>query len=178
MIGIMDKSYRFYRNNLPFGEQHRLFAGYRVVRFDTNGGEMIKNNVILLVALVLMLAMPIMAGNYESKKATEALDYEGTLVCQACSLKKADGARAACSEYGHTHALKTKDDKFVSFLENQYSADLLKGEKYHNKKITVHGRYFANANVLDVEWFEVDGKKKAWCGHCESMDSCAKMDKK
>ena len=138
---------------------------------------MIKSKVILFAVLVSMLAMPVLAGNDDSQKIVEAVDYKGTLVCQGCSLK-ADGARAACSEYGHKHALKTEDEKYVNFLENQYSADLLQGEKYHNKKMTVHGRYFAKANVLDVEWFEVEGKKKSWCGHCKSMDSCANMKKK
>ena len=138
---------------------------------------MIKSNVILFVALASILAMSVLAGNDDSQKTVEALDYKGTLVCQGCSLKKADGARSACSEYGHKHALKTEDGAFVNFLENQYSADLLQGEKYHNKKMIVHGRYFAKANVLDVEWFEVEGKKKSWCGHCKSMDSCANMKK-
>lgn len=137
-----------------------------------------KTHMSLFVVLALMLAMPVLAGEDNSQNTIKALDYKGTLVCQGCSLKKADGARAACSEYGHTHALKTEDNKFVSFLANQYSADLLQGEKYHNQKMTVHGRYFAKANVLDVEWFEVEGKKKSWCGQCKGMDGCASMKSK
>jgi hypothetical protein len=77
--------------------------------------------------------------------------------------------------HGHTHALKTTDGKYINFLPNEYSADLLKGEKYSKKKLAVHGIYYANANQLDVESFTVDGKKMGWCNHCSAMDGCAAM---
>lgn len=102
----------------------------------------------------------------------------GTLVCTGCDLKKAEGARAACSLYGHRHSLKTADGHYVDFLENDYSADLVKGEKYHNKQITVRGVEFTNANLIDVESFEVDGQTKAWCNHCKSMDGCTGNESK
>ena len=102
----------------------------------------------------------------------------GTLVCTGCDLKKAEGARAACGTYGHTHALKTADGHYVNFLGNDYSADLIKGEKYHNKKITVHGVQYASANLMDVDSYEVDDKKIGWCNHCKAMDGCAAMTSK
>ncbi|MDH4157495.1 MAG: hypothetical protein OEW00_09510 [candidate division Zixibacteria bacterium] len=105
-------------------------------------------------------------------KMSQPMDFEGTLVCQACDLKNAEGARAECKTYGHTHALKTSDGHLINFLPNKYAADLMAGEKYHNQKVKVHGVYFANANQLDVETFEVDGKKMGWCEHCSAMDVC------
>lgn len=112
--------------------------------------------------------------SFASVKTTgEHATIKGTLVCLGCSLKKAEGANAACSVFGHTHALKTEDGKYVSFLQNKFSKDLLNGEKYHNKTVEVHGVYFASANLLDVENFTADGKKKAWCDQCSSMDGCS-----
>jgi hypothetical protein len=119
-------------------------------------------------------------GEAHDDKATQAehANMEGTLVCMGCSLKKGGGARAQCSEYGHTHALKTADGDYVSFLPNQYAADLMAGEKFHNKAAKVHGVYFANANQLDVETYEIDGQKYGWCDHCSAMDGCAFSMKK
>ena len=105
--------------------------------------------------------------------AVKHVDVEGQLVCLGCSLKKAEGANAECSTFGHKHALKTADGAYLSLLENKFSADLVKGEKYHNKNVSIHGVYHANANVLDVETFSVDGKAKSWCGGCKSMDGCS-----
>lgn len=48
-------------------------------------------------------------------------------------MRSEDGAQ--CSIYGHKHALKTADEKYYTFLENQKSEPLIKGEKGHGKKI-------------------------------------------
>lgn len=142
---------------------------------------MIKKTLITMILIVAIASVALVAGqakvsNADSKEQTvakaEHANFEGTLVCLGCSLKKGEGARAACKASGHTHALKTKDGRYVNFLTNQYSEDLLKGEKYHNKEMKVHGIYHASANILDVESFNVDGKDKSWCGHCKSMDAC------
>jgi len=149
---------------------------------------MFKKMSLLMVVALFVFASIATANNCASdskgkilEKAEEAkatvnnarqMTFNGTLVCQGCDLKSAEGARAACMTYGHKHALKTDKGVYINFLENEYSADLLKGEKYHNAKVEVRGTYFANANMLDVESFSADGNKKAWCGHCKSMDSC------
>ena len=139
---------------------------------------MIKKSVALLtLALFVGAHGAALAGEGQTKAEGEKEqdmhgEYQGTLVCLGCSLK-GDGARSACKEYGHTHALKTGDDEYILFLVNQYSADLMAGEKFHNKEVAVHGVYFANANQLDVETYEVDGKKYGWCDHCSAMDGCA-----
>ena len=115
---------------------------------------------------------------HKHEKKVDQETFTGTLVCLGCDFKKAEGARAACTAYGHKHALKTKDGQYFSFLENDYSVDLIKGEKYHNKKLTVQGVQFAAANLIDVKSFEVEGKTKSWCNHCNAMDGCGSMTKK
>jgi len=137
---------------------------------------MIRNLLSIALILAVVVAVPLLAGKgpQKAQQATKAeqVTMKGTLVCLGCDLNKAEGARAACPAYGHKHALKTADGKYINFLENQYSADLIKGEKFHNKQIEVHGLYYANANQLDVEDFTVAGKKMSWCGHCKGMDGC------
>jgi hypothetical protein len=140
---------------------------------------MIRKVTILLTVVLLMAGSAAMAcGDKDSEEASgkaENAAFEGTLVCLGCDLNKADGARAECTTYGHKHALKTPDGKYVNLLENKYSADLLKGEKYSGKTVKVSGMYYADANQLDVESFAVDGKKTSWCDHCKAMDGCMAM---
>ena len=121
---------------------------------------------------MMLLAAAAMAGEGQNQAKKDNATFEGTMVCLSCDLKKADGARSNCKAFGHSHALKTKDGKYINLLANQYSADLLNGEKYHNKEVKLSGVYFANGNQLDVESFEIGGKKKSWCGHCSAMDGC------
>lgn len=108
----------------------------------------------------------------ETTMKTGEVTLDGKLVCMGCDLKKTQGANAACSKYGHKHALKTSDGKYVSLMENKYSNDLMDGEKYAGKNISVSGTYYADANTVDVKSFKVDGKKMSWCDHCKSMDAC------
>ena len=128
---------------------------------------------ILAILTLTMLAavLSVQAGEATKEKA-EHKTFDGTLVCLGCDLKKAEGARAACSVFGHNHALKTKDGQYINLLENQYSKDLIAGEKYHNKPMQLQGIYYANARTLDVESFTVDGKQNGWCDHCKGMDQC------
>ena len=107
-----------------------------------------------------------------SVEKTETTTLSGTLVCMGCDLKKAEGARSACAAYGHKHALKTSDGRYISFLENKYSDALLNGDKYHNQNVKVSGVMFANSNTMDVDGFSVDGKSFGWCGGCKTMDGC------
>lgn len=130
-----------------------------------------KKNLVILCLALLIAAVAVQAGETTKTKAAHET-FQGTLVCLGCDLKKAEGARTACSAFGHKHALKTADGKYINLLENQYSQDLLAGEKYHDMKISIHGIYYATANQLDVETFTVDGKQKGWCDGCKSMDGC------
>jgi hypothetical protein len=132
----------------------------------------VKKNLVILCLMLLFATVAVQADETSKTKAAHET-FDGTLVCLGCDLKKAEGARAACSVFGHKHALKTADGKYVNLLENQYSKDLLAGEKYHDKQISIHGIYYATANQLDVETFTIDGKQKGWCDGCKSMDGCA-----
>jgi len=149
---------------------------------------MMKKFTILTAVFLLVAAVGVSAcGDSKSETASTKsitaqmaslnkggqVDIEGQLVCLGCSLKKSEGAHAECSTYGHKHALKTTEGVYLTLLENKQSADLVKGEKYHNKLVSIHGVYHANANTLDVESFTVDGKTKSWCGGCKSMDGCS-----
>jgi len=133
---------------------------------------MFKRFDVIFLIVVVGLAATLIAGEISESDHAGHANFDGQLVCLGCDLKGNQGARAECSVYGHDHALKTEDGKFINFLENKYSADLMAGEKYHNQQIKVHGIYFADANLIDVEWFEVDNKTKSWCDHCKQMDSC------
>jgi hypothetical protein len=136
------------------------------------GGVMFKQ-AVLVTALILLAVVGISrAGEGKKAKGTSA-DSEGTLVCTGCDLKTSEGAHSECTVYGHRYGLKTTDGRYISFLPNRYAEDLIKGDKYHDKKILVHGTYYDNANLIDVESFEVDGMVKTWCDHCKAMDSCA-----
>lgn len=127
--------------------------------------------VLLVVGLMAMLTTLSLVAGEKTDHSSHA-NFEGKLVCLGCDLKGEADARSACKVFGHDHALKTEEGKYISFLPNQYSKDLINGEKYHNKELKVHGIYFANANQLDIESFEVDGTKKSWCGDCNAMDAC------
>ncbi|MBU8933188.1 MAG: hypothetical protein KOO62_04195 [candidate division Zixibacteria bacterium] len=133
--------------------------------------------VTALVAMVTMTSLTAMAcGETQTTGVigkTAEVTLSGTLVCLGCDLKKAEGARSECSAYGHKHALKTKDGRYVNLLENKYSSDLVKGEKYNNQNMTISGTMFANSSMMDVKTFAVDGKTKGWCDHCKTMDGCA-----
>ena len=88
-----------------------------------------------MTVILLLVASLAVAGEKKAEMKAENATFEGKLVCLGCDLKKAEGARAECSVYEHKHTLKTSDGKYVNLLENKYSADLLKGEKYSGKDI-------------------------------------------
>ena len=138
-------------------------------------------SITAVLAIVLIIAVAIFAGNTGDKGQKDAQQQAikaqhktvtGTMVCMGCELKHGEGARAACADFGHQHAIKTEDGKYISLLENKYSKELM-GEKHHNKAVTVHGVLYPRANILDVESFQVDGHKKSWCEGHKNMDACS-----
>jgi len=126
---------------------------------------------LIIMAVMVFAVMSVAVAGDKAKKA-ETKSFEGKIVCVGCDLKKADGARAACKEFGCSHALKTKDGSFVNLLENKYSKDLLTNKQYAGKDVKVTGVFYAKANQLDVQSFSTDGKTKSWCDHCKAMDGC------
>jgi hypothetical protein len=91
----------------------------------------------------------------------------GTNYCLGCALKKAFGAAAQCSRYGHRHSLKVEKavdaegkeimslkDRTLGYLENETSEPLVKGDAFHGKRVEVKGRLFEAEGVLDVSAFK------------------------
>jgi len=114
--------------------------------------------VAALVALsfALLSSAPLQAQGTKPKTVT----LKGTLACLGCDLKKAHGAGAQCSVYGHKHALKTSNGKYYTFLENAKSEPLIKGEALHGKPVEVRGTLFPGSQVLEVTGYKQIGAMK------------------
>lgn len=134
---------------------------------------MITRIVGISILIAVVFGALIIADTQQAKAEGKHASFEGKLVCLGCTLKGEEGARAECKNFGHTHALKTEDGKFISFLENKYSKDLFKGEKYSGKDIMVHGVYYAGANQLDVDSYKIDDVTMTWCKTHNAMDGCS-----
>lgn len=116
---------------------------------------------------------------------------EGVNQCLGCSLMKA-GANATCSKTGHQQALKvtkamTADGKpapelegwTLHYLNNPQGMELMDGEKYHGKNVTLTGMVFKDERVLDVSKVEIKdmaGMKDMDKSMGKTMDKS--MDKK
>ncbi|MCP4684645.1 MAG: hypothetical protein GY867_04265 [bacterium] len=139
---------------------------------------MMKKIMITAVAVLFMGALTASACDNTTKASVKAdgeqVTMSGKLVCLGCTLAKTAGAKSSCKVDGCSHAIMTKDGSYINLLQNKESKTLLTGENGHNKPVTVTGVYFANANVIDVQTFAVDGgKDMSWCGGCKKMDACA-----
>jgi hypothetical protein len=107
---------------------------------------------MLMSGLATLTVLPALA---QDAAKPQTVNFKGTLSCLGCDLKKAYGAGAQCSVYGHKHALKTADGKYYTFLENQKSEPLIKGEKWHGKPIQVTGVVFPGSQVIEVTDYKV-----------------------
>ena len=146
---------------------------------------MFRKILVLAVAVMAVSAVTAMAcGNDASSSsgntsaminassAPQQVTLKGVLACSSCSLK-AKGAQSACSEFGCSHALKTEDGRFINLMQNKFSANLLSNKQNHNKPVEISGTLFANANMLDVKSYALDGgKTNSWCDHCKGMGAC------
>lgn len=143
---------------------------------------MMRRFFALTALLMLMSTVSAMACDGASQKTSSSaminsespqqVTLKGQLVCSTCSLKSL-GAHSDCSEFGCTHALKTSDGRMVTLMPNQYSKPLFSSKELSNKSVEITGTYFANANMLDVQSYSVDGgKTTSWCDHCKTMDDC------
>jgi hypothetical protein len=118
----------------------------------------------LLSALWLITTTSVPAFARDEAKASgqappKKVTMKGPLVCLGCELKKAHGAGAQCNIYGHKHALKTTDGKYYTFLENQKSEPLIKGEKWHGKTLDVSGTLFPGTQIIEVSDYKVAEEK-------------------
>jgi hypothetical protein len=148
---------------------------------------MFKKILVIAIAVVAMSAVTAMAcGNEKSSSAEktgstgaminssapEDVVLTGVLTCSTCALK-AEGARSSCSKFGCSQALKTDDGRLIGLMQNKFSANLVTNEENRNKPVEVTGTFFANANMLDVKSYTLDGGKTVtWCDRCKGMDAC------
>ena len=119
-------------------------------------------------AITLNLAAPLPSyaqagtgGKSADVAKARAVTLSGTLSCLGCDLKKAHGAGAQCSIYGHKHGLKTANGKYYTFLENQKSEPLVKGEALHGKPVQVTGTLFPGSQIIEVMSYKTLPVKKA-----------------
>ena len=137
----------------------------------------------LLLVFALSVAGLVWSGEKDVKavkksQAKRDITLEGKAVCIGCQLKKAEGAHSACKIYGHKHGLMDKEGRLYTFVENDRSVQLIKGEGVHGKRIKVKGDLFPQAQYIDLKSYEVEeeeGKwvEMAWCEHCNVMGLAA-----
>ena len=112
---------------------------------------------LLLCALAVAISCTIAVSSPRAGDET----IEGEVICLGCTLKKADGAKAQCSVYGHKNAIKTGDGGILTILENDQSTKLINDHDYAGKKVEIQGRVFPEANVIQVDSFTVPPESKA-----------------
>ena len=120
---------------------------------------------LVLVGLMMLnsckKSVPAVAAGSDVVKAT----VEGTNFCSGCVLKKAKGAGAQCSIFGHKHALKVnkavgengKELPYMPglvlyYLETEKSQELI--NTHHGEKITAKGKVYPQERILEVDSFE------------------------
>lgn len=90
--------------------------------------------------------------------SADAKTFQAAVICLGCTLKKEQGAKALCSLFGHKNALRTQDGKIWTILENKTSTELINLHDYAGKNIEVVGKKFADAQVIEVNSFNVLGE--------------------
>lgn len=119
----------------------------------------------LLIVFSLAVGLMLLTANSAVSVADEeTTTIQGTVVCLGCTLKKTEGANAACKIYGHKHGLATKDGDLYSFLENKNSEEVINSDKYAMKEVVVTGKVFDNAHIIDLESISVAETKKGGYG--------------
>src|SRR3989338_8604172 len=92
----------------------------------------------LLIVFSLAAGLMLLTTNSAVSVADEeTTTIQGTVVCLGCTLKKTEGANAACKIYGHKHGLATEDGDLYSFLENKNSEEVINSDKYAMKEVVV-----------------------------------------
>jgi len=124
----------------------------------------------IILAIMALLALGAAAS---ADKKAEMKTFTGTWTCLACDLKQYEGLRAQCEDFGHKHCLRLDNGRYIQFLENDHSIDLVKGGGRHEAKISVRGLYDKDSRTMDIESYTIDGMTTAWCDQHHRMDMCA-----
>ena len=116
-------------------------------------------------AIVIFAVISHVAGKEAKSGASPAKEIAvvGTNYCLGCALKREHGAGAQCSVYGHRHGLKVEKardgagnelaalkGRTLSYLENDKSEKLFKGEVFHGARVEVKGRLYEKESVIEV----------------------------
>ena len=109
-------------------------------------------SLLTLGLLVTGLSSPAVG---EEKTETGYEIVQGKVICLGCTLKKEAGAKAQCSIYGHTNAIKTKDGKTWTILENDKSTALIRDHSYEGKDVEIRGKKYIDAQTIEVESVKV-----------------------
>ena len=112
----------------------------------------ILGNILVLGLLLTSLNTLVFA---QEKAKDEYEIIKGKVICQGCTLKKEKQAKAQCSIYGHINAIKTKDGKIWTILENDKSTELINNHDYAGKDIEIKCKKFAEAQIIEVNTFKV-----------------------
>lgn len=119
--------------------------------------------IIILAVVAHVAAKEAESGASAPKKVAVV----GTNYCLGCALKKEHGAGAQCSIYGHRHSLKVENardasgnelaalkGRTLSYLENDKSEKLVKGEVFHGARVEVKGRLYERESLIEVTEFK------------------------
>lgn len=120
----------------------------------------------LAISAALVLPVIACAAGKDEKPAASGgnqVTVVGTNYCLGCALKKEHGAAAQCSKYGHRHSLKVEKavdgggkelaalrGRTLSYLDNEKSEQLVKGEAFHKERVEVKGRLYEAESVIEV----------------------------
>ena len=108
-----------------------------------------------ILVLGLLLTSLNTLGFAQEKAKDEYEIIKGKVICQGCTLKKEKQAKAQCSIYGHINAIRTKDGKIWTILENDKSTELINNHDYAGNDIEIRGKKFAEAQIIEVDSFKV-----------------------
>lgn len=114
-----------------------------------------------ILVLGLLLTSLNTFGFAQEKTKDEYQIIKGKIICQGCTLKKEKEAKAQCSIYGHINAIRTKDGKIWTILENDKSTELINNHDYAGKDIEIKGKKLAEAQIIEVESFKVVSEEQA-----------------
>lgn len=129
---------------------------------------MTRHRVIIAIALGLIACSSVLVA---SPRTTHT--FIGTYLCISCDLEKTAGLNAQCETFGHHHGIKLSNGRYIYLLENDHSADLIKGGGRENFPIQVTGYYDRFARTLDVQKYKIDGIESTWCQEHHRMDPCS-----
>ncbi len=152
-------------------------SGIRYAELQFHGGIKMRRIITTATVFLVILAIAAFAGDKSSDSGKKLRTYKGTWTCLACDLKKLNDDNAQCEVFGHKHALRLADGKYVNFLENDHSVELIKGGGRHQTQIEVTGYFDSNSRTLDVVKYEIDGMVTEWCPEHSRMDLCMETKK-